>query len=411
MLSSEDAKSLMGSFPETEFAFGYGSGAIEQGGYVYDTSLPEHLQPMLDFIFVVQNPEQWHTENMQRNPSHYTTLFPLSSSMISYIQEKTGAGVWYNTLIEMKGTSVPKRLMKYGVISSSHLLADLLDWQYLYVSGRLQKPVRVLKENPLIEKAIEMNRLYALVAALYLQKEKNGSFNESDLFMAIAGISYSGDPRMAVGGESPIKIRNLVLPIIDTYKKIYTKHMGHLSGLGLFEQSPITPQPLLQESRGDIILPNGNRKDSFQLLLDNGKNARLSLCSLLPPSIQVTMAKLSPENTSSHVISNSSSRQDYNMKGVVYEFKKANSSSNNSCISVEPVLSIPKMYTSSSPNVYWTKPPSRSILRKALNDVVASAATTQSAKAIVSVGLSKCATYVAAKANKSLSARGFHWFR
>lgn len=34
------------------------------------------------------------------------------------------------------------QLIKYGVISVKHLCDDLRDWETLYMSGRMQKPVR-----------------------------------------------------------------------------------------------------------------------------------------------------------------------------------------------------------------------------------------------------------------------------
>jgi hypothetical protein len=44
---------LLCNFPTTEFAFAYGSGAIEQEGYDYND---KSNLPMLDIIFVVKDP-------------------------------------------------------------------------------------------------------------------------------------------------------------------------------------------------------------------------------------------------------------------------------------------------------------------------------------------------------------------
>jgi hypothetical protein len=43
-----------------------------------------------------------------------------------------------------KGDSETVRI-KYGIISTDALCTDLLDWATLYVSGRLHKPVRIVK--------------------------------------------------------------------------------------------------------------------------------------------------------------------------------------------------------------------------------------------------------------------------
>ncbi len=60
--------SVLADFPPVQHAFAYGSGVFEQPG-LYDRSpqgAPEGAaaadRPMLDFIFVVDDPEAWHAE-------------------------------------------------------------------------------------------------------------------------------------------------------------------------------------------------------------------------------------------------------------------------------------------------------------------------------------------------------------
>lgn len=55
---------------------------------------------MIDFVFAVENSKDWHAQNMERNPSHYSGLQFLGSNMVAAFQEKLGAGVYYNTLVK-----------------------------------------------------------------------------------------------------------------------------------------------------------------------------------------------------------------------------------------------------------------------------------------------------------------------
>jgi translocator assembly and maintenance protein 41 len=92
--------------------------------------------------------------------------------------------------------------MKYGIISKTHAMNDLLRWTNLYLAGRLHKPVHIMKPNDEIELAMKRNFEQAIRTSLLLLPNR---FNEVDLYMAVASLSYIGDPRMCLG-ENPKKV-------------------------------------------------------------------------------------------------------------------------------------------------------------------------------------------------------------
>ena len=53
---------------------------------------------MLDLIFAVDSPLEWHEENLKRNRDHYSFVRHLGSKGITSLQ-KLSAGVYYNTLV------------------------------------------------------------------------------------------------------------------------------------------------------------------------------------------------------------------------------------------------------------------------------------------------------------------------
>lgn len=65
--------------------------------------------------------------------------------------------------------------------------------------------------------ANQVNLASALRTALLLLPE---SFTEVELFETIAGLSYRGDFRMAVG-ENPLKVRNIVDAQLDPFRSLY----------------------------------------------------------------------------------------------------------------------------------------------------------------------------------------------
>lgn len=94
----QQLKSIVSRFnAPIRYAFAYGSGVFRQSGY--DTN----KKPMMDFIFGVSHPGHWHALNMQQNPHHYSGLRWLGSSTVSMLQEKVGAGVYFNPYVEIDG--------------------------------------------------------------------------------------------------------------------------------------------------------------------------------------------------------------------------------------------------------------------------------------------------------------------
>lgn len=204
-------KRILRDFPAgMRYCFAYGSGAFKQ------TS--ELSSNMLDLIFVVRNPNRWHRDNVRRNPTHYAQPLRLfGHKAIARLQETWGAKVYYNTLVRTS----EGRIIKYGVISEISLVEDLLDWNFLYLAGRLHKPVLTLveaEENSDLHTAVMQNLHSAIHAALLLLPEH---FTEIEFYKTIVGLSYNGDFRMSFG-EDRNKIKNIVIPQLNKFRELYS---------------------------------------------------------------------------------------------------------------------------------------------------------------------------------------------
>ena len=203
---------LLAPFPPTRYAFAYGSAALPQA-FAASTPLKDS---MLDLILAVDDPVLWHTENLQRNRDHYSWLArSTGAASIGQIQESNfGARMWYNALVTLPSG----RLIKYGVISSRALSSDLTEWNNLYASGRLHKPVADLQQpSTLLTAAMLYNRRAALRASLLLLPAQ---FTLRDFFRTLVTLSYGGDWRMTFG-ESPKKIDNIVDGAPHSFAQVY----------------------------------------------------------------------------------------------------------------------------------------------------------------------------------------------
>jgi len=217
------------------YAFAYGSGVFPQGpsktpSSALHPSPPDAIvkvqdggQKMIDFIFGVSYTQHWHSINLQEHRDHYSAVGSLGSYAVSTIQDSFGAGVYFNPYVTVNGT-----LIKYGVVNLDTLCKDLSEWNTLYLAGRLQKPVKILRDNPAVRLANQVNLIAAVRTALLLLPP---DFNELELYSTIAGISYTGDPRMTIGGDDPRKVMNIVQNQLPNFRRLYAPLIDNLPNI------------------------------------------------------------------------------------------------------------------------------------------------------------------------------------
>ncbi|XP_039260587.2 phosphatidate cytidylyltransferase, mitochondrial-like [Styela clava] len=242
-------------------AFAYGSGVFAQKGHKNPTA------NMLDFIFAVQDPLKWHSENLSLNQNHYSLLMQkLGAERIAQLQENYGANIFYNTLIICEG-----RIIKYGIISNEKLESDLLNWDNLYVAGRLHKPVNIIRHrfenNPKLMLAMRRNYHSALYASFLMLPEV---FSEWQLYHTIAGLSYLGDFRMKFG-EDKNKVSNIVEPNYTRFQDLY--------------------HPILESIAADCKEFVSWNVKSAMVEVDSSPKARHVYLDKLPLRVQIRMAR------------------------------------------------------------------------------------------------------------------------
>lgn len=211
------------------YCFAYGSGVFPQGDQGRSISEADfravHPKPppalvkaqkgspkMIDFIFGVTHTQHWHSINMRQHRNHYSGIASFGSGLVSSVQN-WGAGVYFNPYIEMNGM-----LIKYGVTSIENLVTDLSTWDNLYLAGRLQKPVKILRDHPRVRLANQHNLIAALRTAMLLLPP---DFTESQLYGTISSLSYMGDPRMALPTENKSKVTNIVDNNMVHFRRLY----------------------------------------------------------------------------------------------------------------------------------------------------------------------------------------------
>ncbi|CAD6184101.1 unnamed protein product [Caenorhabditis auriculariae] len=299
-MTSEKYKELLGVLPQKdiEYAFAYGSGALQQR----DESIEEK---MVDFVVVTRNPISFHEENLIKNPSHYSFLRILGPKMITRFQCNLGARVYYNTQVQAHG-----RKIKYGVISYDNMKQDLLDWRWIYVAGRLHKPVlEVVQPSEDVENLVLENRRSALHAALLLLPD---SFSLKELFNKIVSLSYVGDFRMIVGED-----KNKVAKIVDgsfpqlfqtyeplmnddarlSFSSVTEKVMQDASTAAVYHRLNLLPSEVVNRLQKSWNKKHNRQRDTEEVLFslshrhDVGVTLETAISSIIRPSSLSQTAK------------------------------------------------------------------------------------------------------------------------
>ncbi len=249
-LRSNLARLLHDHFPVAgiDHAFAYGSGVLPQPGLY---QLGDSQAPMVDLLFVVREPVDWHTANMSRNPHHYAKpMSMLGPSAVQWASQNIGSGVYFNAMVDLPASGLdgfgPKGLggvkIKYGVASTDSVHRDLIEWSSLYVAGRLHKPVETLVEDQRIVEAQQRNLSSAVRTAILLlveriaaarirsNKASSFSFSASQLFHTICSLSYTGDVRVGIA-EDARKVDRILDGsrdrLLDMYVPILEQEVAH----------------------------------------------------------------------------------------------------------------------------------------------------------------------------------------
>jgi len=245
------------------YAFAYGSGVFAQNSSSSSSSKPSpHPHPpeavtkwqtgggkVIDFIFGVSFTQHWHSLNLHQNREHYSFLGSLGSGIVSKVQDNFGAGAYFNPYITVNGM-----MIKYGVVNLDTIYRDLSEWDTLYIAGRLQKPVKILRDDPRIRLANQVNLISALRTALLMLPE---TFTERELYCKIAGISYMGDPRMTLGAENPLKVNHIVDSQMTNFRQLYFPLIENLPNVA-FNDSHTTHRSWIESTEVNCRLEQDN---------------------------------------------------------------------------------------------------------------------------------------------------------
>lgn len=251
---STHLQSIVSQFDNLSTCFGYGSGVFPQ-------ATKTQTKNQIDLLMSVENPIEWHKQNIKKHPQHYSTMkyFINIPSVFEKIQG-FGAGVYFNPFTQIHGSEV-----KYGVMGNNTLIKDLSSWDTFYIAGRLQKPVMNL--TPYYQRDeyncfdlevgywLQRNLIAAVVLAKNRSVSKYGTkFTDFQFFTELCTLSYLGDIRFKLGGENPAKCANIVNKNLDNFKLLYGNILNEVM--------------LMEDSIAEKYLPSGFTLENYEKQLE-----------------------------------------------------------------------------------------------------------------------------------------------
>lgn len=195
-------------------AFAYGSRVFKQAD-------DKNKSKMIDLILIVQDEFQFHKFNLERNSGDYSFIKNLGPSNLTSLMHSLSSSILFNPYISYKN-----QIFKYGIVSEKNLDFDLSSWDYLYLAGRLQKPVIWFGKNNLKNRTLsnlESNLINAIQVSLIFLPP---IFEEPLLFEKICELSYVGDFRclFSIDSKKPSKImRGNLEGFRELYRPFYSK--------------------------------------------------------------------------------------------------------------------------------------------------------------------------------------------
>ena len=285
------------------YAFGYGSGVFSQR-MDNDDIIEQQQQEtkVVDMIVVVKDDLAFHRANFALNPSHYWVP-PLVSDVAAWCTwwQRHHPQAWLGRNPGLYFLLTEK--LKYGVVQVDDLQEDLQHWKYLYMAGRMQKPVLTLIDDDdtklTANNAMTIHNLQqtinlpaALASALLLLSKDKHCANQpqqalsTEVYQQIAALSYLGDFRVSYGAEDPQKVTRLVEGPgqLERFVALYADATSVLQEKGILSCSNETSTKLDSSQWTWDASPSAQEFLRQQLPLDVSPNLRAQLAGIVAPS-------------------------------------------------------------------------------------------------------------------------------